>query len=246
MHSSVESRKRGAAGVVLSARSVVATSLVAVSLAGCGTPGPTWGTGKVVETDPWGGYEAVVSIPAPDAPPRVFECKGPWAPTTTDVNIMADFGQNNVAHADVPQPNGSMAPGSILLPNEPKLRVDVAWADAIGYSMPLRASFTEETRWSVAGVAIGSSIADVERINGRPFRIVGFGGNNGGAIVDWRGGQLGNLPGPCRLGVQFAISALASDSAQAKASGPKVFNSNDPAVRALSPTVGQFWVNYKW
>lgn len=240
MRSSVESGKRGRM------RSAAVLSLAAVSLAGCGTPGPTWGTGKVVETDPWGGYEAVVSIPAPDAPPRVFECKGPWAPTTTAVNIMADFGQSHVVQADVPQPNGSAAPGSVLLPNEPKLRVDIAWADAIGYTMPLRASFTEETRWSVAGVTVGTSLADVEKANGKPFRLVGFGGNNGGVIVDWRGGQLGNLPGPCRLGVQFAVSALASDSAQARASGPKVFNSNDPAIRALSPTVGLFWVNYKW
>lgn len=216
-------------------------------LAACGTtPSSNWGVGVVKETDPWGAYEAVVTVPAPDAPPRVFECTGPWSPTTTDVNIMADFGQANVGHAEVMQPNGSSAPGTILLPNEPKLRVDVAWADAIGYTMPLRASFTDETRWSVAGVAIGTSIADVEKANGRPFRMVGFGGNSGGVVTDWKGGRLANLTGPCRLGVQFAISALAPDSAQARASGPKVFNSNDPAIRALTPTVGLFWVNYKW
>ncbi|OYZ90346.1 MAG: hypothetical protein B7X99_17250, partial [Rhizobiales bacterium 17-65-6] len=77
-------------------------------------------------------------------------------------------------------------------------------------------------------------------------RMVGFGGNSGGVVTDWKGGRLANLTGPCRLGVQFAISALAPDSAQARASGPKVFNSNDPAIRALTPTVGLFWVNYKW
>lgn len=214
-------------------------------LSGCAA-GPNWGTATVTQTDPWGAYEAVVTVPAPDAPPRVFECKGPWAPTTTDVNIMADFGQSHVAHADVMQPNGSTAPGSILLPNEPKLRVDIAWADAIGYTTPIRASFTEETRWSVAGVTIGTSLADVEKANGGPFRLVGFGGNNGGVVTDWKGGRLANLPGPCRLGVQFAISAVASDSAQSRASGPKVFNSNDPAIRAINPTVGLFWVNYKW
>ncbi|MEP9379815.1 hypothetical protein ABLE91_24095 [Aquabacter sp. CN5-332] len=225
---------------------VAGTLILGASLAGCQAPGPTWGTGTVTETDPWGGYQAVVSIPAPDAPPRVFECKGPWAPNTTDINIMADFGQQAISHTEVMQPDGSMAPGSVLLANEPKLRVDIAWADAIGYSVPTRVAFTEETRWSVAGVTIGTSIADVEKANGRPFRMVGFGGNNGGVVMDWRGGQLANLAGPCRLGVQFSISALASNAAQARASGPKVFSSSDPAIRALSPTVGLFWVNYKW
>ncbi len=220
--------------------------LLGASLAGCQAVGPTWGTGVVKETDAWGYYEAVVPIPAADAPPRVFECKGPWSPTTSDVNLIADFGQNAISHSDVMQPNGSMAPGTILLANEPKLRVDVAWGDAIGYSIPIRTAFTEESRWSVAGVTIGTSLADVEKANGGPFRIVGFGGNNGGVVMDWRGGRLANIAGPCRLGVQFSISALASDSAQARASGPKVFMSTDPAIRALSPTVGLFWVNYKW
>ncbi|TCT04658.1 hypothetical protein [Aquabacter spiritensis] len=223
-----------------------AGAALAVLLVGCGTPSSNWGTGVVTEADPWGAYEAVVPIPAPDAPPRVFQCTGPWAPTTTEVNLIADFGQQAISRADVMQPDGSMAPGSVLLAGEPKLRVDIAWADALGYTIPTRVAFTDETRWGVAGITIGTSLADVEKANGGPFRLVGFGGTNGGVVADWRGGRLANMTGPCRLGVQFAISALASDSAQAKVSGPKVYNSSDPAIRAINPTVGQFWVRYKW
>lgn len=216
-------------------------------LAGCtSTPGPNWGTATVTETDPWGAYEAVVSVPAPTAGPRVFQCSGPWSPMTTEVNLIADFGAQAMSRADVQQPGGGMGPGSVLLAGDPKLRVDIAWADAIGYTTPTRLAFTDETAWSVAGVSIGTSIADVQKANGRPFRLVGFGGDNGGVVTDWQGGRLASIPGPCRVGIQFAIPATASDSAQAKASGPRVFSSTDPAIRALNPTVGQFWINYKW
>lgn len=218
-----------------------------VSLAACQSPtGPGWGTATVTETDPWGAYEAVVSVPAPTAPPRVFQCSGPWSPTTTEVNLIGDFGAQAMSRADVQQPGGGMSPGSVLLAGDPKLRVDIAWADAIGYNIPTRVAFTDESAWSVAGIGIGTSIADVQKANGRPFRLVGFGGDNGGVVADWQGGRLASIPGPCRVGVQFAIPATASDSAQAKAMGPKVYASSDPAVRALNPTVGQFWINYKW
>lgn len=208
-------------------------------------PQQTWGEGTVTQTTPGGGvYQAAIPIPSPDAPPRVFDCKGPWSPTTSEDNIMAAFGQQYVIHGNVPQPNGTMAPGSILLPNEPKLRVEIAWADALGYTSPTRASFSEETRWGVQGVSIDSTLAEVVRANGGPFKLVGFGGTNGGMVTDWLGGRLGNLPGPCKLGVQFALPATAPDSAVARVSGSTVYSSTDDAMRAISPTVGRIWVNY--
>ncbi len=216
-------------------------------VAGCQAPGPSWGTGAVVETGPFDSVsETVVGIPAPTAGPRVFQCSGPWAPTTTEVNLIADFGPQAITRADVQEPDGSTGPGSVLLAGDSKLRVDIAWADGLGYTVPTRAAFTEESAWSVAGVRIGASLADVERANGRPFRIQGFGGNAGGVVVDWQKGALGNMPGPCRLGVQFALTAEASNGGQAKVSGPKIFLSSDPNIRALKPIVGLFWVNYRW
>ncbi|OYX11651.1 MAG: hypothetical protein B7Z15_11395 [Rhizobiales bacterium 32-66-8] len=229
-------------------RPVLGLGLVALAglLAGCQAPGPSWGTATVIQEDAWGAAETVVSVPAPTAGPRVFQCSGPWAPNTTEVNLVGDFGAQAITRAEVQGPDGTMQPGIVLLAGDPKLRVDVAWADAIGNVAPTRVAFTDESQWTVAGIGIGSSLADLERANGRGFRIMGFGGNNGGVVMDWQGGRLSSIPGPCRVGVQLAVSALASDAAQAKASGPKVFASSDPAIRALNPTVGLFWVRYKW
>ncbi|WP_296581328.1 hypothetical protein [Xanthobacter sp.] len=229
---------------------VSALSLVALAaglaLAACQGNPDSWGTGVVKQTDAFGDYsETVVSVPKPTAGPRQFECTGPFAPNTTAINIAADFGQANVITGNIMSPDGSTAPGIILLPNDPALSLEIAWKDPANMVAPRRVAFTESTAWTVNGIGIGTSLSDLERANGKPFRIQGFGGNAGGVVADWRGGRLGNLGGGCVLGVQMALSAGASDGAQARISGPKVYASNDPAIRAANPSVGVFWVNYR-
>ncbi|MEP9348428.1 hypothetical protein ABLE88_05755 [Xanthobacter sp. KR7-225] len=221
-------------------------ALAVLGLAACQGSPDSWGTGVVKETDAFGDYaETVVSIPKPTAGPRQFVCQGPFAPNTTAVNIAADFGQANVIAAPVMEPDGSVANGTVLLPGDPALRVDVAWGDAIGMTNPRRVAFTEATAWTVNGIGIGASLADVEKANGRPFRIQGFSGPAGGVVADWQGGKLGNLGSGCRLGLQLALPATLSDQVQARVAGPKFFASSDAAVRAANPRVGLFWVLYR-
>lgn len=229
---------------------VSALSLAALAagltLAACQGNPDSWGTGVVKQTDAFGDYsETVVSVPKPTAGPRQFECTGPFAPNTTAINIAADFGQANVITGNIMSPDGSTAPGIILLPNDPALSLEIAWKDPANMVAPRRVAFTESSAWTVNGIGIGTSLSDLERANGKPFRIQGFGGNSGGVVADWRGGRLGNLGGGCVLGVQMALSAGASDGTQARISGPKVYASNDPAIRAANPSVGVFWVNYR-
>ncbi|WP_051356652.1 hypothetical protein [Azorhizobium doebereinerae] len=232
--------------MVNGARAVAATVVLGLFAAGCATPGGNWGTSVVKETDGFGDYyETVINVPAPTGAPRAFQCAGPWGPNTSDTVLKGIFGMNRVVTAtDVLRPDGTTGPGSVVLPNDPKLRVSVAWADGFAYAGPIRFNFSEETAWSVNGVGIGAGIGDLEKANGKPFRLIGFGGDGGGIVTDWQGGALANLQGGCGLTVQLAISALAPASAQAKVVGPRVFSSSDRNVRALKPTVGKFWVLY--
>lgn len=219
--------------------------LLGLSLGACQGNPDSWGTGVVKQSDDFGDYsETFVSIPKPTAGPRQFQCAGPFAPNTTAVNIAADFGQANVVTGNIMSPDGSRSPGIVLLPNDPALSLEVAWKDPAAMVAPRRVAFTETSAWSVNGISIGSTVADLERANGRPFRIQGFGGNAGGVVADWRGGKLANIGAGCELGVQLALSATAPDSAQARISGPKIYPSNDPGIRAAAPTVGVFWVTY--
>lgn len=226
--------------------SSAAALVAAFVLAACQGNPDSWGTGVVKQTDAFGDYsETVVSIPRPTAGPRQFECAGPFAPNATAINVAADFGQANVVTGNIMSPDGSTAPGLVLLPNDPALSLEIAWRDPDNMAGPRRVAFTESSAWSVAGIGIGASLSDLEKANGKPFRIQGFGGNGGGVVADWRGGRLGALGGGCALGVQLALSAGVSDAAQTRISGPRIFGSGDAAIRAANPTVGVFWVNYR-
>ncbi|MFG1287724.1 hypothetical protein [Xanthobacter versatilis] len=237
---------RPAAPGTFPAAALCATFAAALALTACQGNPDSWGTGVVKQSDAFGDYsETVVAIPRPTAGPRQFQCAGPFAPNTSAVNIAADFGQANVVTGNIISPDGSTSPGLVVLPNDPALSLEIAWKDAIDMVGPRRVAFTESSAWSVNGIAIGSTLADLEKANGKPFRVQGFGGNGGGVVADWRGGRLGNLGGGCTLGVQLALSASASDQAQARLSGPKSIASSDAALRSAAPTVGVFWVTYR-
>lgn len=227
--------------------SAAALSAVAVALAACQGSPDSWGTAVVKQTDPFGDYsETVVSVPRPTAGPRQFQCAGPFAPDTTAVNLAGDFGQANVITGTVTSPDGSASPGVVVLPNDPALAMEVSFKDPANLAGPRRISFTEESAWTVNGIGIGASVADLEKANGGPFRIQGFGSNAGGGVVaDWQGGRLANIGGGCRLGVQLALPATINAAAQGRISGPRRLSSTDAAVRGANPTVGVFWINYR-
>ncbi|MFG1419771.1 hypothetical protein V5F38_19625 [Xanthobacter sp. V0B-10] len=219
---------------------------LAAFLSACQGSPDNWGTGVVKQTDGFGDYsETVVAIPKPTAGPRQFQCAGPFAPNSTAINLAADFGQANVITGTVTSPDGSTSSGVVVLPNDPALAMEISFKDPGALAAPRRISFTEESAWTVNGIGIGASVADLEKANGGPFRIQGFGGQAGGVVADWQGGKLANLGAGCRLGVQLALPATVSTAAQGRISGPRRLSSTDAGVRAANPTVGVFWINYR-
>jgi hypothetical protein len=47
------------------------------------------------------------------------------------------------------------------------------------------------SHWNVAGVTIGSSLAEVRKVNGKPFLVDDFDSDAGGFVRNWKGGALG-------------------------------------------------------
>ncbi|ANP44493.1 hypothetical protein ATE48_00425 [Candidatus Viadribacter manganicus] len=78
------------------------------------------------------------------------------------------------------------------------------------------------------------TLEDLERLNGRPFEILGFGWDYGGQIWDMRGGAINrDTAGGCRLFVFFRTAVEHSDPLI----GDRAIMSNDPDVRAIRPSV---------
>jgi hypothetical protein len=124
--------------------------------------------------------------------------------------------------------------GVVLLPQSPDRRIEIGFTDdTMRRIARLTLMDAKTSRWKVAGVTLGSTLAEVQKINGRPFRIREFFTDGGGFVVDWKGGVLSRpLPGGgCFLGVRFGKAdeagsptgdPIASDKADLRKWGPVV------------------------
>jgi hypothetical protein len=106
----------------------------------------------------------------------------------------------------------------------------------------------DSTRWVVGpGITLGTRLAELERRNGRPLTLTGFGWDYGGTVMGWEQGALEQalLGGNGRVILRLAITPDSAGSADARAvSGDGVFRSDDAAMRRLDPGVHQIIVEY--
>jgi hypothetical protein len=165
-----------------------------------------------------------------------IDCEAVFTRDATHETIAASFGADNVKIDDIPGAEGEVLTGTIVYPDDPNRRLQVAWQDE-AMRDPI-VMVTERSGWRVGGVKIGLSLAELEALNGGPFELLGFDWDYGGGVVDWRGGRLGEpLPGGCALSVTLARDDSASDEAANKVSGDQRFSSDSADMRAVKPVV---------
>ena len=101
------------------------------------------------------------------------------------------------------------------------------------------------SHWKTAdGIGIGSTLAEVEKLNGKPFKLSGFDWDLGGFVNDFAGGALLKRAGGCRLGLRFEPGTGAIANATAKVAGDKRFSSADPDMRAAKPVVSEISISW--
>lgn len=114
---------------------------------------------------------------------------GPITRETSEGDLINLFGVENVEAILIPVGEGETVPGTRLFGGTPNA-VDIEWK----YSShsPQRITIRSGgTYWQTSeGLKIGSSLAEVTLVNGRPFDLTGFGWDYPGRTVDWQGGSL--------------------------------------------------------
>jgi hypothetical protein len=164
---------------------------------------------------------ATDSTPAP-ASDRAFTCdSGPLVKTLTRATLAAAFGKANVTDETIADGDG--AKKTVLFAKTPDDRVEILWQDNSHNAAPNTIAVTDRSHWrGPLGLHIGSTLAEVEKANGRPFTLMGFGSEGGGGSVDWRGGALAGAMKDCGLDLTFASAAEgAAETDQAMGSDSK-------------------------
>ena len=184
---------------------------------------------------------ASVAKPARPAGIRtVVECSGPFAKDSGMLALAMAYDSRNMTftHETVP---GGEANVTVLFPNDPRRRLEVWWSNPDRTGTYL-IDITGKSAWAGPdGLRLGLTLEQLEKLNHRPFKMKGFDQDDVAKVSSWDDGALASLAGGCKAGVSLHAGARA---AATELPAKDEYSSNDPAMRALRPTVSEILIGY--
>lgn len=178
------------------------------------------------------------------APPTALGCTGVFARDSSHARVVAAFGARNVTFKTVPLPEGETGKATVVLDKNGKPRLHFIWRDEKRRRNLPSVFVYDSANWRTPqGVAVGSTLADVERINGKPFTLLGFGWDYSGTVSNWDGGTLDKPEGGCRFIVRFEATIPNAPGADAL-DGDKEISSADPIMQAVKPKIYDLGLDY--
>jgi hypothetical protein len=174
---------------------------------------------------------------------------GPVTASASEDDLTQRFGVGSVRAASIEIGEGFTEPGTIVFPDEPTRRMEILWRDEKSRRQPDRVQLTgDKSIWHFAnGVTLGTTLKELERLNGKPFMLTGFGWDYGGTVVSWNGGALGDAlagSGSCFLRLTPDYDDPNDVRLEQQLLGDRDFLSSDPAMQAINPTVEQIIVGF--
>jgi hypothetical protein len=176
--------------------------------------------------------DASPSVSAPAEQSTEYVLPGDFAPDTTVETLRKRFGGAQVKIGKVPGAEGETFKGVILFPDDSTRRAYLYFQDEQALQgLSLVRVFEPETRWRLDnGIALGMTLDELVKRNGRPIEYTGLGWDYGGTVTDLHDGAL-TPPGndavmrSWKLGAKDAESDAAS---KAYPIGEGTFSSDDP------------------
>ena len=163
-----------------------------------------------------------------------------------EADLKQVYGVSVVQSARIDLGEGETAPGTVVFPNDSLRRAEILWQDTVGRRRPARMILRgSRSLWQAGpGVTLGTNLQELERLNGRAFKLAGFGWDYGGVVTDWAGGALDSSlagiklyldPGPAQYDSPAYYNVL----------GDRDYSSDLPAMQQLNPRVTQIFVDFE-
>jgi hypothetical protein len=173
---------------------------------------------------------------------------GAITPASSEAELRQIYGDENVGEAEVNIGEGETETGTVLFDKDPERRIQILWSDPQSKSKPARIQIDEpRNRWKTReGIAIGTSLHELERMNGRPFTLTGFGWDYSGTVVDWKDGVLEGFYGSWgRIILRLAPETGLPQDAPADVIGDRDIPSDQPSMQKLDPKVYQIIMQFE-
>ncbi len=183
------------------------------------------------------GFSAATAQTAPLA----VNCTGVFGADSSHAKLVEAFGAENVIYKRIDRPQGSTGFATILFAKDRARELLVEWRDTATRSRPIYIGFSGRSEWiGPLGVRLGATIEEIQKLNGKPFRLNGFGWDLGGnAAFEKNDGKLGDLEGGCQYGFTFEPTAegLPLGGKYRSLSGNRDLFSDMPLLHEVRPAI---------
>src|SRR3984957_5064947 len=171
-------------------------------------------------------------------------CNGVFARDSSHSKLATAFQSRNVAFTQVDGPSGAKIMATVLFAKDPKRRLEVWWSNQASRSDTHLIVINGASTWSAPNqLRLGLTLAQLEQINGKSFKLTGFDKNNVATLTDWNGGNLSQLPGGCKVGISLR-SRTASAAGLGALPASRESTSSDSAMRTANPEVSEILIAY--
>jgi hypothetical protein len=177
-------------------------------------------------------------------PHLVVACSGAFAKDSSHLKLAMAYDLKNVDFSEVDAGSGKTM-ASIIYPKDPKRRLEVWWLQPERRKDTYLIAINGQSTWAGPdGLRLGLSLADLEKLNHKPFKLKGFDKDSVASVTDWDGGMLAALPGGCKAGVVLRADARVPPTVLSALPADREFFSLDPAMRAANPSVTEILIGY--
>ena len=159
-------------------------------------------------------------------------------------DLQAHFGRGNVTQARLrPTEEGAGVVGTIIYAGDAKRRLEIEWkARSFGRSPARVTVYGTASEWGVApGITLGTSLEEIERLNGGPFTLTGFGWEYSGTVLGWNGGALTPLG---KATPRAVIRLRPAPAREQEVRGDREFRSDSAPMQELNPRVYELVIDY--
>jgi hypothetical protein len=169
---------------------------------------------------------------------------GAMSATTTTQDLIRIYGKENVVETSIQNANGEDESVTELFRSDPLRSAVLEWKDPYNRRtlMNIEISGAKSLWRTTHGITLGTTLKELERLNGKPFLLSGFAWDYSGTVMSWHGGMLAqelkevDHPGRVLLRLDCAASAYQQPT-YLSVTGERTFSSMNPAMQELNPTI---------
>jgi hypothetical protein len=170
-------------------------------------------------------------------------CDGAFAKDTSHAKLVTAFGAKNVTFKEVDAAEGSKEKATVLFDDDPTRRIVVFWHDDKNRTRPSIINISAPSLWvGPGGIGNGLKLTDVEKLNGKPFKLAGFDWDGGGFVRELDGRLK---PAGCNLVIRFEPGiANPLPARYAEVTGDKTIVSSNKLLRRTRAQVSEWGIGY--